>query len=106
MFYEYRDFVIYPVPRLVDASGCWRTHLAIRWKNRIEFFSGDRVFPTKAEAVFNSIDYGKRVIDEGLYPAESDRRHPASSSSRADEAGDEAARGTVSGEVAAREGIA
>jgi hypothetical protein len=63
---EYKDCVIYPTPRLQVESGYWKIQLTIRYKNKVKLFSHDNIFSTKAEAVFHSIGYGKRLIDDGI----------------------------------------
>ncbi len=65
-FYEYKEHIIYPTPRIVMDSGYWRIQLTIRYKNKIKLFSSDLIFGTKGEAVFHCIAYGKRMIDEGI----------------------------------------
>lgn len=65
-FYEYKNHVIYPTPRIVMDTGCWRIQITIRYKDKIQRFSNDTMFSTKGEAVFHCINYGKKLIDEGV----------------------------------------
>jgi hypothetical protein len=67
IFYEYKNHVIYPTPRIVRDTGYWRIQLTIRYKDKIKMFSTDTIFSTRGEAVFHSINYGKKLIDEGVW---------------------------------------
>ena len=63
-FYEYKGYTIYPTPHLVLESGYWRMEVIIRHKEQITRHSCDTLFSTRGEAVFHSISYGKKLIDE------------------------------------------
>ena len=65
-FYTYRGYSIYPDPHLVFGSGYWGIALTI--SNDISTYSyrNDTVYPTEGEAVFHSIQYGKKLIDTGI----------------------------------------
>ncbi len=65
-FYEYKDHIIYPTPRIDIDSGYWKIQLTIRYKNNIKLFKRDAMFGTRGEAVFHCISYGKTLIDEGI----------------------------------------
>lgn len=65
-FYEYKDHIIYPTPRMMIDSGFWKIQLTIRYKDKIKLFANEVIFGTKGEAVFHSISYGKKLIDEGI----------------------------------------
>ncbi len=65
-FYEYKDHTIYPTPRFNTESGKWKIQLTIRHENKFRIFTQNLSFNTETEAVFNSIKYGKQLIDEGL----------------------------------------
>lgn len=64
-FYDYKDYTIYPTPRYSTESGNWKIHLTIRYKTKYKIFTNDISFNTEYEAVFNCIQYGKQLIDEG-----------------------------------------
>jgi hypothetical protein len=65
-FYEYKGFTIYPTPHLQLQSGCWQVQLTIRHDERMKIYASGNMFPTKGEAVFHSISYGKSLIDDGI----------------------------------------
>jgi len=65
-FYEYKGHIIYPSPQSVVGSGYWKIELIIKYNNSIEKFSNDTIYFTKGEAVFHSIQYGKKLIDDGI----------------------------------------
>jgi hypothetical protein len=65
-FYEYKGFTIYPTPRLHLESGYWRIQVTIRFKQSIRIFNSENIFSTKGEAVFHCINYGKKLIDDGI----------------------------------------
>jgi hypothetical protein len=62
-FYEYKGFIIYPTPRLVLEPKYWTVDLTIRRGDKIKAFHTEHVFPTKGEAAFHCINFGKRIID-------------------------------------------
>ena len=65
-FYEYKGFTIYPSPKLLSGSSCWMIELLIKNKNVIKKYVDENFFTTKGEAVFHSIMYGKKLIDDGV----------------------------------------
>ena len=65
-FYEYKGYTIYPDPHLVAGSSCWMIELMIKNKNVIKKYDTEDFFTTKGEAVFHSIMYGRKLIDEGI----------------------------------------
>jgi len=65
-FYEYKEHTIYPTPRILLDTGHWKIQLTIRYKNKLKIFTHDLQFNTQGEAVFHSISYGKKLIDEGI----------------------------------------
>jgi hypothetical protein len=65
-FYEYKGHTIYPTPRYNTESGKWRVHLTIRYNSKCNIFTDDVWSNTNAEAVFNCINYGKKLIDDGV----------------------------------------
>ena len=76
-FYEYRDYRIYPAPHLVIDSGCWSIEAMVTYNNSTITYSNDTMYPTKGEAVFHSIEYGKKLIDNGsvMFKAAVERPH-------------------------------
>ena len=64
--YEYKGCIIYPSPRFVVSSREWKIEIAIKYNNEIKKFSIDKFFSNKGEAVFNSIKFGKHLIDQGI----------------------------------------
>ena len=65
-FYDYKGCTIYPTPRLMVGTGLWKIELMLRCNSVTEKCSDEKVFNTKAEAVFYCISYGKRLIDDGV----------------------------------------
>ena len=65
-FYEYKGCTIYPTPRLMVGTGLWKIEMMFRCDSVTEKYSDEKVFNTKAEAVFYCISYGKRLIDDGI----------------------------------------
>ncbi len=65
-FYEYNGYTIYPAPHLVEGSNYWMIELIIKNKNVIKKYDSDNFFSTKGEAVFHSIIFGKKLIDDGI----------------------------------------
>jgi hypothetical protein len=65
-FYEYKGYIICPAPCLIVESGYWNIELTIRHNNVIDKFSKDCICFTKGEAIFQSICYGKKLIDDGM----------------------------------------
>jgi len=65
-FYEYKGYTIYPAPHLVTGSQCWVIELMIKNKNAIKKYDNGDFFTTKGEAVFHSIMYGMKLIDDGI----------------------------------------
>ena len=65
-FYEYEGYTIYPTPQLVTESRCWFIELIIKNKNVIKKYDDKNFFTTEAEAVFHSLLYGKKLIDDGI----------------------------------------
>ena len=65
-FYEYKGHTIYPTPRFNTVSNTWGIHLTIRHDNKFKIFTQDVSFNTNGEAVFNCINYAKKLIDEGI----------------------------------------
>jgi len=65
-FLEYKNHIIYPTPRLQFGTGCWKIQLTIRYKNKVKLFNNDNIFSTRSEAVFHSIGYGKKLIDDEI----------------------------------------
>lgn len=65
-FYEYKDHIIYPTPRLQLETGYWKVQLTIRYKDNVKMFASDNIFFNKPEAVFHSIKYGKKLIDNEI----------------------------------------
>ncbi len=66
LFYDYKDFTIYPAPRLIRDSGRWKIELTLRHGAFNRNYRGDEEFATEGEAVFNCIKYGKKLIDDGI----------------------------------------
>ena len=66
-FYEYKGYTIYPKPHLAIDSNCWSIDIAIKCNNVIKRYCNDNIFLTKGEAVFHSIQYGKNIIDQGIF---------------------------------------
>lgn len=66
-FYDYKGFTIYPLPRLALESDLWAVHLTIRRGNKKKTFDSPHSFSTKGEAVFHSISYGKKIIDDEIF---------------------------------------
>lgn len=66
-FYDYKGFTIYPVPRLVLDSDLWSVQLTIRRGDKHKSFTPPHSFATKGEAVFHSISFGKKIIDEEIF---------------------------------------
>ena len=64
--FEYKGHIIYPTPRLQFETGYWKIQLTIRYKNNVKLFNHDNMFPTRSEAVFHSIGYGKELIDDEI----------------------------------------
>jgi len=64
--YEYKGYTIYPAPHFVLGSNCWMIELIIKNKNVIKKYDDINFFTTKGEAVFHSIVYGKKLIDDGI----------------------------------------
>jgi len=65
-FYEYKEHTIYPTPRFNTESGNWKIQLTIRYKKNFKIFTYNITFNTKGEAVLNCINYGKKLIDDGI----------------------------------------
>ena len=65
-FYEYKGHTIYPTPRFNTVTNKWGIHLTIRCDNKFRIFTQDVSFNTSGEAVFNCINFGKKLIDEGI----------------------------------------
>ncbi len=66
LFFDYRGWTIYPVPRLIGGSGRWKVGMIVRQHTQTRSYSYDEEFTTEGEAVFNCIKYGKKLIDEGV----------------------------------------
>lgn len=66
MQYEYKGYAIYPAPYYVVRSSCWRLVIAIKHNNVIKEYCNDKFFFTKGEAVYHSIQFGKKLIDDGI----------------------------------------
>lgn len=64
-FYEYKGFTIYPAPKFVVGTCHWRIELAIKHNNTLQKYTTEDIYFTKGEAVFHSIQYGKKLIDDG-----------------------------------------
>jgi hypothetical protein len=64
--FEYKSHIIYPTPRLQIETGYWKVQLTLRYRNSFKIFTQDSVFPTEGEAVYNSIKYGKELVDSGI----------------------------------------
>ena len=62
-FYEHKGYVIYPTPHL--AIGYWSIEIVIKYNNAIKTYVNNNIFLTKGEAVFHSIQFGKKLIDQG-----------------------------------------
>lgn len=62
-FYEHKGYIIYPTPHL--AVGYWSIEIVIKYNNVIKSYVNNNVFLTKGEAVFHSIQFGKKLIDQG-----------------------------------------
>ncbi len=65
-FYEYRGFTIYPAPQFIAGSGRWKVDVIVKYNNVIKKYGNDDVCFTKGEAVFHSIQYGRKLIDQGI----------------------------------------
>ena len=65
-FYEYKGYIIYPVPRCLAVTGLWMINLVIKNGMVIKNFSREDMFSTEGEAVFHSLNYGKQLIDSGV----------------------------------------
>jgi hypothetical protein len=63
-FYEYKDYLIYPIPHL--AVGYWSIEIVIKYNDVIKTYVNNNIFITKGEAVFHSIQFGKKLIDQGI----------------------------------------
>jgi hypothetical protein len=63
-FYEHKGYTIYSTPHLV--VGYWTIEIVIKYNNAIKTFVNNNIFLTKGEAVFHSIQFGKRLIDQGV----------------------------------------
>lgn len=66
-FYDYKGFTIYPLPRLVLESDLWSVQLTICRGSKQKSFSPPHEFNTKGEALFHSIHYGKKIIDDEIF---------------------------------------
>ncbi len=64
-YYEYKGYTIYPTPHLIGLPSCWTIDLIIKNNNVIRKFNTQDFFATQAEALFQSLDYGKQLIDQG-----------------------------------------
>jgi hypothetical protein len=64
--YEYKGYIIYPTPHFLVCSKEWKIAIVIKYDNTIKKFSNNKIFSTEAEAVFNSIQFGKLLIDQGI----------------------------------------
>ena len=62
-FYDYRGFTIYPTPNISLEGDAWTVNLSIRRGANIKAFKTAYSFGTKGEAVFHSINFGRRIID-------------------------------------------
>jgi len=66
-FYDYKGFTIYPLPRLVLESDLWSVQLTICRGSKRKSFNPPHAFSTKGEALFHSIHYGKKIIDDEIF---------------------------------------
>ncbi len=64
--YEYKGCTIYPTPQLATESRCWFIELIIKNKNVMKKYDDKNFFATESEAVFHSLMYGKKLIDDGI----------------------------------------
>ena len=62
-FYEYKGYIIYPIPQLSTESEAWEAVLSVRNGKNLKIFRTEYLFKTKGEAVFHSISLGKKIID-------------------------------------------
>ena len=62
-FYEYKDYIIYPIPQLSTDSEAWEAILSIRKGKYMKIFKTEYLSNTKGEAVFYCINLGKKIID-------------------------------------------
>ncbi len=65
-FYEYNGYTIYPTPHLEDDISCWNIELIIKNNKVIKKYHLDNFFTTEDEAIFHSVIYGKKLIDDGI----------------------------------------
>jgi hypothetical protein len=63
-FYEHKGHIIYPTPHM--AVGYWSIEIAIKHNNVIKTYVNNNIFLTEGEAVFHSIQFGKKLIDQGI----------------------------------------
>jgi hypothetical protein len=63
-FYEHKGYIIYPTPHL--SVGYWSIEIAIKYNNVIKTYVNNNIFLTEGEAVFHSIQFGKKLIDQDI----------------------------------------
>ena len=63
--YEYKGFTIYPTPHLIGLPGCWTIDLVIKNNHVIRKISYQDFFASRIEALLQSLDYGRQLIDKG-----------------------------------------
>jgi hypothetical protein len=62
-FYEYKGYIIYPIPQRSVDSKAWEAVLSIRKGNHLKIYKTEYLHKTKGEAVFHCISLGKKIID-------------------------------------------
>jgi hypothetical protein len=65
-FYEYKGFIIYPTPQYIISTSCWKVELIIKYNNTVSKYNNDNKLYTKGEAYFHCIQFGKKLIDDGI----------------------------------------
>lgn len=62
--YEYKGCRIYPSTRRNTETGRWKTRVTIVCNKIYNVYVVDEEFNTPAEAIFNCIKIGKKIIDK------------------------------------------
>ncbi len=65
-YFYYKDHTIYPTPRFKTDSGKWKLQLTVRYKKCFKIFTHNIYFNTEDEAVRGCIDFGKKLVDDGV----------------------------------------
>jgi len=64
--YEYKGCLIYPSTRRNTETGRWKPRVTIEFNKTFNVYEVDEEFTTPAEAIFNCLKIGKKIIDEDL----------------------------------------